>query len=82
MARGMDGAPLSQVSIFMEDANDRSFIGVKDNSRSDSIESCELMVIDVSHIDLAVSLMEHAGVRVKSLQGHHWLPCPPLEWFC
>ena len=69
LAIGMDGAPFSKVSIFMKDANDRSFIGDKDNSSSDNVEPCELMVIDANHIDLAVNLMEHVHVRAR--KGHH-----------
>ena len=61
--RGMDGDLLSELSIFMKDANDRSFMGVKNNSSSDNIESCELMVMDANPIDLAVSLVEHTHVR-------------------
>ena len=70
------------VSIFMEDHNDRSFIGVMDNSSNDSAESCESMVIVANNIYLAMSLVEHKHVRTHKAT-HHWVLYPQPEWwFC
>ena len=54
LSSSMNRSPFSKMSIFMENSNDSSFLGVKESSSSHNIQTSLFMIINAHNIDLPV----------------------------
>ena len=50
----MDSRSLSIVSVFIEDEDDRSFLGVRDSSKGPNLLVCDPMIVNALNISISV----------------------------
>ena len=78
LSSSMNRSSLTKMSIFMKIPNDRSFVGVKESSSCQNIQTSQLMVIYNNNVFFCLFSVGSSHQHQLDL---HWLPYQPSDWW-